>query len=101
MAPSAVRMKGDMTTYLDLPTSLESYTDNILFTRYPIDHGISLLIFTDGDTFSGLLTQTPDQVQVENALYYYAGGHIYTNLSQPEIDAITAAGFGYLIKDML
>lgn len=90
-----------MNYYLDLPTSLESYTNNVLLTRYPIPHGISLLIFNEGASYSGLLVQTPDQVQVENCLYYYAGGHIYDNLTTPEINAITAAGFGYLIKEIL
>lgn len=88
-----------MAYYLDLPTSLESYTDNILLSRYPIDHGISLLINYDGTSYSGVLTQSPDQVQVGDALYYYAGGHYYV-LTSPEIAAITAAGFGYLIKEI-
>lgn len=87
--------------YLDLPYSLESYTDNILLSRYRIPHGISLLIFKNGATFTGLLAQYPSQDQVEDALYYYAGGHIYDNLTTPEIDAITAAGFGYLIKEIV
>ena len=88
-----------MAYYLDLPTSLESYTDNILLSRYRIDHGISLMITADGATFTGVLQQFPDQVQVRDATYYYAGGHYYV-LSQPEIDAITAAGFGALIEEI-
>ena len=90
-----------MNYYLDLPTSLESYTDNILLTRYPTPHGISLLIFQDGETFTGLLQQTPDQDQIEASRYCYMGGHIYDNLTTPEINAITDAGFGYLIKEIL
>ena len=89
-----------MSYYLDLPTSLESYTDNILLSRFPIDHGVSLLVTADGETFTGVLQQFPDQVQVENATYYYAGGHYYV-LSQAEIDAITDAGFGDLIREIV
>lgn len=89
-----------MSYYLDLPTSLESYTDNILLSRFPIDHGVSLLVTQSGETFTGLLQQFPDQVQVGNATYYFAGGHYYV-LTQPEIDAITAAGFEDLIKEIV
>lgn len=78
-----------MAYILTLPTTETAYTDNILFKRYPIHVGQSLLI-TSG---SGLLTQFPSQTEIAVADYYFGGGRRHV-LTDDEYSAVVAAGYG-------
>ena len=78
-----------MAYILTLPTTETAYTDNILFKRYPIHVGVSLLI----TAATGTLTQFPSQTEVDEADHYFGGGRRHV-LSDDEYTAVVAAGYG-------
>lgn len=78
---------------LKVPTKQYAYSRNILFSRYRIDVGVSLVI-TDG---VGALVEIPDQVMLNNADWFFQGGYRH-QLTQPEYDAVSSAGFADLVE---
>lgn len=78
---------------LKVPTKQYAYSRNILFSRYRIDVGVSLVI-TDG---VGALVEIPDQVLLNAADWYFQGG-LRHQLTQPEYDAVSSAGFADLVE---
>ena len=78
---------------LNIPTKQYAYSNNILFSRYRVDVGVSLLI-TDG---VGALVEIPDQVALNAADWYFQGG-LHHQLNQGEYDAVSSAGFADLVE---
>lgn len=65
-----------------------------LFRHYrPLKKGLTVIQRADG---SWVTKEYPLQEELDAALRYYLGGHVYT-ISQAEADALTAAGYGALI----
>lgn len=66
-----------------------------LFRHYrPLKKGVTVIQRQDGTFY---LKEYPTQDELDAALRFYLGGHIYT-ISQAEADALTAAGYGSLIS---
>lgn len=85
-----------MTARLVLPTVDEGPAAyDILFMRYTIPRGVSLLHNPDG---TYVLSRFPWQGDVTHAERAYLGGHEY-ELSPQEVEDLTAAGYGEYIQE--
>lgn len=78
---------------LVLPTIRYSITNNILFSRYPIDVGQSLLISAG----VGSIVENADQDTIRLSDYYFGGGR-HHQLNSAEFDAVSNAGYGDLVE---
>lgn len=66
-----------------------------LFRHYrALKKGVTVIQRQDGIFY---LKEYPTQEELDAALLYYLGGHVYT-ISQAEADDLTAAGYGSLIS---
>ncbi len=82
---------------LDLPVKEYVYTNDRLFGRFfRTPTPSSLIIFPDG---SGEVVQFPPQSVVNAAKYAFLGGH-RNELNAEQEQAVTAAGYGDLIKEV-
>lgn len=81
---------------LNLPFQNITYARDNLFGRTVRIKTPSTLIITNG---VGQIVDYPGNTRLLDADYYFLGGHNHT-LSDDEIAAITAAGFGDLIVDV-
>lgn len=82
---------------LSLPKTLIAYSQDRLFGRFfRTPTPFSLLIMKDG---SGVLEQSPTQSNLNEAEFYFYGGHKY-ELTEDQITAIENAGFGIYIEDV-
>lgn len=86
-----------MTARLVLPTVIEGpAAEDVLFYRYRIERGISLLRKQDD---SYVLARYPWQGDVNAAKRAYLGGHEY-ELTPEEVSSLTDAGYGdYIVED--
>ncbi len=66
---------------------------DILFCRYGIDRGISVIQRQDGTYYQA---RYPAQTELEESKAYYPGGHVIP-LTSAEVTSLTAAGYGQYI----
>lgn len=78
---------------LVLPTQAYAISRNVLFSRYPIPWGQSLLI-TAG---VGEIVEVPDQGMIAGADFYFGGGR-HHQLNAAEYTAVVNAGYGDLVE---
>ena len=82
---------------LSLPKTLIAYSPDRLFGRFfRTPTPSSLLIMPDG---SGKLSENPTQSDLNEATYYFLGGH-ENELTDEQVTAIENAGFGIYIEDV-
>lgn len=81
---------------LNLPSQKLTYALDPLFSRFVRIDTPSSLVITNG---VGRIVNYPGNTELLDADYYFLGGHNH-RLSDDEIAAITAAGFGDLIVDV-